>query len=160
VQARSIGRDPLFEVANHSYSHYAFTADCYGLPTVPAERMRTDVERAYAAFRAAGVPDAMPYFRFPGGCYDRRALKALSGTGVTAVQWDVVGGDAFATDADAVTRQVLDGVRPGSVVVLHCTRSAAPTTERVVRTVVPRLRAQGYRFVKVSELIGAAGVRR
>jgi hypothetical protein len=25
---------------------------------------------------------------------------------------------------------------------------------------VPRLRAQGYRFVKVSELIGAAGVRR
>ncbi len=159
-QARSIGRDPLFEVANHSYSHHAFTGDCYGLPTVPAHRMRTDVERAYAAFRAAGVPDAKPYFRFPGGCYDQRALRAIAATGVTAVQWDVVGGDAFATDADAVARQILDGVRPGSVVVLHCTRSAAPATERAVRAVVPELRRQGYRLVKVSELIGAAAVRR
>ncbi|MEV5430328.1 polysaccharide deacetylase family protein [Streptomyces sp. NPDC052701] len=159
-QARSIGRDPLFEVANHSYSHYAFTDGCYGLPTVTEARMRADVERAYAAFRRAGVPDPMPYFRFPGGCYDRRALKALVPAGVTAVQWDVVSGDAFATDADAVARQVLDGVRPGSVVVLHCTRSAAPVTERAVRAIVPELRRRGFRFVKVSELIGAAGGRR
>ncbi|NUS56784.1 MAG: polysaccharide deacetylase family protein [Streptomycetaceae bacterium] len=159
-EARSIGRDPLFEVANHSYSHYAFTANCYGLPTMSPDRMRADVERAYTAFRKAGVPDAMPYFRFPGGCYDRRTLKALAPTGVTPVQWDVVSGDAFATDADAVARQVLDGVRPGSVVVMHCTRSAAPVTEQAVRTVVPELRAKGFRFVKVSELIGAAGGHR
>ncbi|MFJ4620192.1 polysaccharide deacetylase family protein [Streptomyces sp. NPDC088812] len=159
-QARALGHDPLFEVANHSYSHYAFTDDCYGLPTVPEDRMRADVERAYAAFRRAGIPDARPYFRFPGGCYDRRALRAVSGTGVTAVQWDVVGGDAFATDADAVARQVLEGVRPGSVVVLHCTRSAAPTTERAVRAIVPELRRRGYRFVRVSELIGTAQGRR
>ncbi|MGW3408434.1 polysaccharide deacetylase family protein [Streptomyces sp. NPDC000888] len=156
-EARSIGRDPLFEVANHSYSHYAFTDDCYGLPTVPEDRMRSDVERAFAAFKKAGVPRAMPYFRFPGGCYDKRALRALSAAGVTAVQWDVVSGDAFATDADAVAQQVLEGVRPGSVVVMHCTRSAAPATEEAVRTIVPELRRQGYRFVKVSELIGAAG---
>ncbi|MFJ9815544.1 polysaccharide deacetylase family protein [Streptomyces sp. NPDC101151] len=154
AQARSLGHDPQFEVANHSYSHYAFTDDCYGLPTVGPDRMRTDVERAYTALHKAGVSDALPYFRFPGGCYDRQALRALSGIGVTAVQWDVVSGDAFATDADAVVRQVLDGVKPGSVVVMHCTRSAAPTTEQVVRTVVPELRKQGYRFVKVSELIG------
>nr|WP_202458242.1 polysaccharide deacetylase family protein [Streptomyces sp. SID5464] len=156
-QARSIGRDPLFEVANHSYSHYAYTPDCYGLPTVPEKRMRSDVERAYAALRKAGVTDPMPYFRFPGGCYDRRALKALTPAGVTAVQWDVVGGDAFETDPEVVARQVLDGVRPGSVVVLHCTRSAAPATERAVRSIVPGLRREGFRFVKVSELIGAAG---
>ncbi|GGL40025.1 lipoprotein [Streptomyces anthocyanicus] len=155
-EARSIGRDPRFEIANHSYSHYAYTDDCYGLPTVPKERMRPDLERAYTAFEKAGVPNPMPYFRFPGGCYDKAALEELSATGVTAVQWDVVSGDAFATDADAVTRQVLDGVRPGSVVVMHCTRSAAPVTEEVVRSVVPELRRRGYRFVKVSELVGAA----
>ncbi|MFG3105434.1 polysaccharide deacetylase family protein [Streptomyces tendae] len=155
-EARSIGRDPRFEIANHSYSHYAYTDDCYGLPTVSADRMRSDLERAYTAFEKAGVAHPMPYFRFPGGCYDKAALEELSATGVTAVQWDVVSGDAFATDADAVTRQVLDGVRPGSVVVMHCTRSAAPVTEQVVRAVVPELRRQGYRFAKVSELIGAA----
>ncbi|MEW2166723.1 polysaccharide deacetylase family protein [Streptomyces sp. NPDC007084] len=158
-EARDIGRDPQFEIANHSYSHYAFTKDCYGLPTVSEDKMRADVERAYAAFKRAGVPDAMPYFRFPGGCYDQRSLRTLSAAGVTAVQWDVVSGDAFATDADAVARQVLDGVRPGSVVVMHCTRSAAPVTERALHTIVPALRAKGFRFVKVSELIGASAGR-
>ncbi|MEU3600291.1 polysaccharide deacetylase family protein [Streptomyces sp. NPDC006798] len=152
-QARAIGTDPRFEVANHSYSHHAFASPCYGLPAVAAKDMRSDVDRAFAAFRAAGARNVVPYFRFPGGCHDPAALRAIGPAGVTAVQWDVVGGDAFATDADAVAEQVLAGVRPGSVVVLHCTRSAAPTTEAAIRKVVPELRRRGYRMVKVSELM-------
>ncbi|MFD6533514.1 polysaccharide deacetylase family protein [Streptomyces sp. NPDC060184] len=152
-QARAIGTDPTFEIANHSYSHYAFTSPCYGLPTVEKDEMKGEVERAFAAFRKAGARNVVPYFRFPGGCYDDEALRALAPEKVTAVQWDVVGGDAFATDSDAVAQQVLDGVTPGSLVVLHCTRSAAPATEEAVRRIVPELRARGYRFVKVSELM-------
>ncbi|MFI9628406.1 polysaccharide deacetylase family protein [Streptomyces sp. NPDC052042] len=153
AQARSIGADPLFEVANHSYSHYAFATPCFGLPALTEGDMRKDVARAFSAFRKAGVRAVVPYFRFPGGCYDDTARRALAAERVTAVQWDVVGGDAFATDADAVARQVLDGVRPGSLVVLHCTLSAAPVTEAAMRTVVPELRKRGYRFVKVSDLM-------
>ncbi|MEU6487498.1 polysaccharide deacetylase family protein [Streptomyces sp. NPDC046887] len=157
-QAKAIGTDPRFEIANHSYSHHAFTGDCYGLPRVGRERMAADVQRAFDAFKAAGARNTVPYFRFPGGCYDDEALRALGPAKVTAVQWDVVSGDAFATDADAVAEQVLDGVKPGSLVVMHCTRSAAPATERAIRRIVPELRARGYRFVKVSELM--AGARR
>lgn len=155
-QARSIGRDPRFEIANHSYSHYAFAEPCYGLPKVAAPDMAADVKRAFDSFRDAGAVNVVPYFRFPGGCYDDTALHALAPARVTAVQWDVVGGDAFAKDPDAVAEQVLSGVRPGSLVVLHCTRSAAPATERAIRRVVPELRARGYRFVKVSELMRPA----
>ncbi|MFJ6694729.1 polysaccharide deacetylase family protein [Streptomyces sp. NPDC091272] len=154
-QARSIGTDPLFEIANHSYSHHAFKSPCYGLPTVEPGAMKADVDRAFAAFRKAGARNVVPYFRFPGGCYDDRALRSLGPAKVTAVQWDVVSGDAFATDADAVTEQVLAGVKPGSLVVMHCTRSAAPVTEKALRRIVPELRKKGYRFVKVSSLIGA-----
>ncbi|MFJ9059521.1 polysaccharide deacetylase family protein [Streptomyces sp. NPDC102409] len=153
VQARAIGNDPLFEIANHSFSHYAFSSPCYGLPTVAEAEMRGDVERAFTAIRRTGARHVVPYFRFPGGCYDDAALKALAPAGVTAVQWDVVSGDAFATDADAVAEQVLDGVKPGSLVVMHCTRSAAPVTDDAVRRIVPELRERGYRFVKVSELM-------
>ncbi|MFF7186571.1 polysaccharide deacetylase family protein [Streptomyces sp. NPDC008222] len=159
-EARDIGRDPLFEVANHSYSHYSFTDRCYGLPVLPESKMRADVERAFTAIRKAGVARPMPYFRFPGGCYDNRALRALGPLGVTAIQWDVVSGDTFAADAGAVARRVLRGVRPGSVVIMHCTRSAAPVTEPAVRKLVPQLRRQGYRFVKVSGLVGASGGHR
>lgn len=152
-QARSIGTDPRFEIANHSYSHYAFASPCYGLPTVAKQDMAKDVRRAFEAFRKAGARNVVPYFRFPGGCYDDDALRALAPAKVTAVQWDVVSGDAFAKDGDAVARQVLDGVKPGSLVVMHCTRSAAPVTEQAIRRIVPELRARGYRFVKVSELM-------
>ncbi|MFF0749551.1 polysaccharide deacetylase family protein [Streptomyces sp. NPDC004267] len=152
-EAKSIGNDPRFEIANHSFSHYAFASPCYGLPTVAGPDMASDVQRAFDAFRDAGVTNVVPYFRFPGGCYDDDARRALAPLGVTAIQWDVVSGDAFAKDADAVAEQVLTGVKPGSLVVMHCTRSAAPVTERAVRRIVPELRAKGYRFVKVSELM-------
>ncbi|MET9481618.1 polysaccharide deacetylase family protein [Streptomyces sp. NPDC006638] len=153
AQAHEIGNDPLFEIANHSYSHYSFAGDCHGLPRLDRERIGQDVRRAFAAFRSVGARRVVPYFRFPGGCYDAAALRALAPARVTAVQWDVVGGDAFATDADAVARQVLDAVKPGSLVVLHCTRSAAPVTEDAVQRIVPELRGRGYRLVKVSDLM-------
>ncbi|RSS41908.1 polysaccharide deacetylase [Streptomyces sp. WAC07061] len=153
-QAKSIGTDPNFEIANHSYSHHAFKSPCYGLPALDDEAARADVERAFAAFGKAGAVNTVPYFRFPGGCYDDQALKALAPAKVTAVQWDVVSGDAFAKDPDAVAEQVLAGVKPGSVVVMHCTRSAAPVTEQAIQKIVPELRKRGFRFVKVSELMG------
>ncbi|WP_329613306.1 polysaccharide deacetylase family protein [Streptomyces brevispora] len=152
-QARSIGTDPLFEIGNHSYSHYAFTSPCYGLPTMGTDEIRGEVERTFGAIRKTGARNVVPYFRFPGGCYDNASLRALAPEKVTAVQWDVVSGDAFATDAEAVAEQVLDGVKPGSLVVMHCTRSAAPVTDQAVGRVVPELRKRGYRFVKVSELM-------
>ncbi|MEV5508416.1 polysaccharide deacetylase family protein [Streptomyces orinoci] len=153
-EAKSIGADPLFEVANHSYSHHAFATPCYGLPKVSTGAVRDDVERAFDAFRRAGVRHTVPYFRFPGGCYDDAVLKALGPVQVTAVQWDVISGDAFAGRPGPVAEEVLAKARPGSVVVMHCTHSAAPATEAAVRTVVPRLRARGYRLVRVSDLIG------
>ncbi|MER5733062.1 polysaccharide deacetylase family protein [Streptomyces sp. NPDC002138] len=153
-QAKAIGTDPNFEIANHSYSHHAFKSPCYGLPALDGAAARADVDRAFEAFRKAGAVNTVPYFRFPGGCYDDQALRVLATAKVTAVQWDVVSGDAFAKDPDAVAEQVLAGVKPGSVVVMHCTRSAAPVTEEAVRKIVPELRKRGYRFVKVSDLIG------
>lgn len=159
-EARAIGRDPLFEVAGRSYGESSSAGDCEGLPVLPAKTMRSDVERTFTAIRTAGVPRPMPYFRFPGGCHDTLALRAIGSLGVTAVQWDVTAGDAPATDAASAVRQVVDGVRPGSVVALHGTGGSAAQSEQVVRAVVPELRGRGYRFVKVSELIRMSGVRR
>ncbi|WKK25266.1 polysaccharide deacetylase family protein [Streptomyces olivoreticuli] len=152
-EARSIGGDPLFEVANHSYTHHAFASPCYGLPAVAPGSARDDVERAFAAFKRAGVAHTVPYFRFPGGCYDDAVLRAIAPARVTAVQWDVISGDAFAKKSAPVVEQVLSQVKPGSVVVMHCTRSAAPVTEEAVRKIVPELRARGYTFVRVSDMI-------
>lgn len=71
-QAKSIGTDPNFEIANHSYSHHAFKSPCYGLPALDAAAARADVDRAFAAFRQAGAVNTVPYFRFPGAATTTR----------------------------------------------------------------------------------------
>jgi peptidoglycan/xylan/chitin deacetylase (PgdA/CDA1 family) len=153
-QAGSLGHDPLFEVANHSYGHQAFASSCPGTH-IPATALRDDVERAFAAIRRAGVTAPVPYLRIPGGCFDEGTLRALAPTKVTVVQGDVAGGDDQPATAEEVAERVLANVRPGSVVTLHCTLSTAPATKEAVRRIVPELRTRGYRFVRVSELIGA-----
>ncbi|GAA2449799.1 polysaccharide deacetylase family protein [Streptomyces macrosporus] len=155
-QARTIGRDRLFEVGNLSHSHRAFTPDCEGLkPLDPDERL-ADVRKGLAAISAAGVENPTPYFRFPGGCFDDKARKAIASAKVTAVAGDVNARDTGVSDPDEIAERVLKAVRPGSVVILRCDRDRARATEKAVRHIVPELRERGYRFVRVSEMIGSA----
>ncbi|MFD1832075.1 polysaccharide deacetylase family protein [Streptomyces desertarenae] len=158
-QAAAVGRDRLFEVGSLSYSHHPFTRDCAGLeglPVLAPDKQPGDVRKGLEAVREAGVEDPTPYFRFPGGCFDDRARRAVAPAGVTAVAGDVVAPDAGATDAGEVADRVLSQVRPGSVVVMHWNREKAPVTEKAVRRIVPELRERGYRLVRVSEMIAAA----
>ncbi|MFH0241781.1 polysaccharide deacetylase family protein [Streptomyces sp. HK10] len=155
-QARSIGRDDLFEVGNLSHSYRAFTRDCLDLPALaPGERL-ADVRKGRKAIRAAGVKNLTPYFRFPGGCFDDRSRRAVAPAKVTAVAGDVAAPDAGEKDPGKVAERVLKDIRPGSVVVLHCDREKAPATEKAVRRIVPELRERGYRIVHVSEMIASA----
>lgn len=151
-QAGSIGRDPLFEAAVHAGERPA-ASPCQ--EKRPAADLRKEVERTVTAIRRAGAQRQMPYVRFPETCFDERTLKAVAPTRMTAVRWDVPGGDAGATDARKAADRVVAQVRPGSVVDLRSSLSTAPVTDEVVARIVPELRAKGYRFVRVSELVAA-----
>lgn len=153
---RSLARDPLFELENHSMDHSAFQDPCFGLPVVTseAEKRREVVDAAQAITEVSGV---MPrYFRFPGGCYDAADLKLVRELGHEPVQWDTVSGDAFHTRANDVVQDVLRGVRPGSIVVLHVNGAPnAPATAQALRILIPELRDRGYRLVTLRSLLAA-----
>jgi peptidoglycan/xylan/chitin deacetylase (PgdA/CDA1 family) len=152
---RTLAADPLLEFGNHSYEHDAFTAPCYGLPILPAADRTADVRHA-GRIIAADVPDPTPYFRFPGGCHDKKAVRAVLAAGVTPVQWDVISGDAFGHDPRAITRTVLKEARGGSIVVMHLNGApTAPQTHAALPGIITGLRSRGLRLVKVSELLAA-----
>jgi peptidoglycan-N-acetylglucosamine deacetylase len=154
---RRIAADPLFEVASHSYSHRAFHQPCYGLGTLPAAQMADDVRHSEALLRLFSTR-ATPYFRFPGGCYDDAALRAVAPTGVTVVQYDVASGDAFGTSVRAIVSNTLASTRNGSIIVMHITGgNTAPLTAQAVPFVVNGLRQRGFRLVKLSDLLAPAG---
>jgi peptidoglycan/xylan/chitin deacetylase (PgdA/CDA1 family) len=151
---RRMAADPHFELASHSYAHRPFHAPCFNLGrALPLAEMAPDVSRSEDLLRTF-TDHPTPYFRFPGGCYDAAAVAAVAGTGVTIVQWDVVGGDAFGRSVATIVRDVLDHAQSGSIVVLHLTGgNTAPLTAKALPAVVGGLRARGLRLVKLSELL-------
>jgi peptidoglycan-N-acetylglucosamine deacetylase len=56
-----------------------------------------------------------------------------------------------------MVRHVLDGVRPGAIILLHVEMAAREQERAALVELLPRLRERGYRFVTVSDLM-AAGV--
>jgi peptidoglycan/xylan/chitin deacetylase (PgdA/CDA1 family) len=151
---RRIAADPRFELASHSYAHRGFTARCYTLDPMPAAEMAADVERSFQVLAPFGGRQTR-YFRFPGGCYDDAALRAIAPARAQVVQYDDVGGDPFNRNTAGITANVLRQAHDGAVVVLHITRANAPRTADALPAIIDRLRAQGYRLVSLSELLRA-----
>jgi peptidoglycan/xylan/chitin deacetylase (PgdA/CDA1 family) len=150
---RRIAGNPRFEIANHSYEHAAFTADCYTLPQLPAKAMTNDVAKTFRTLKPFGGRQTR-YFRFPGLCHDRAALRALAPLGVTVIDGDVVSGDPFARSAAPVVRAVLSQVRPGSIVIMHLTEANARYTDDALPQILAGLRKRGLQPVTLSELLG------
>ena len=94
----------------------------------------------------------MRLFRFPYGSCSPTAIAAANAAGSVIIQWDVVSGDPDGTSAATIARNVIPRVRPGSIVVMHANGRGTHTAE-ALRTIVPKLRADGYRFVTVADLI-------
>ena len=150
---RRLAADPLFELGSHSYAHEAFHQPCYGLGTLPAAGMAADVVRSEALLRQFTARPT-PYVRFPGGCFDDAALRAIAPTGVTVVQYDLPSGDAFGTSVPAIVRNVINNARPGSIIVMHITGgNTAPLTAYALPQVVAGLRQKGFVLARLSDLL-------
>ena len=73
---------------------------------------------------------------------------------MTVVDGDVVSGDPFAKSWRPVVRASLDGVRPGSVIVLHVTEANAPMTDEALPHILAGLAERGLEPAPLSEVLG------
>jgi peptidoglycan/xylan/chitin deacetylase (PgdA/CDA1 family) len=149
---RRIAANPDFELASHSYAHRGFTARCYGLAPEPSADMAADVEHSFAVLAPFGGRQTR-YFRFPGGCYDGAALRAIAPAHATVVQYDDVADDPFNPDTAAITANVLRHAHDGAIVVLHITQANAPHTADALPAIIDGLRGRGYQLVTLSDLL-------
>jgi peptidoglycan-N-acetylglucosamine deacetylase len=151
--ARKLATNPNFEIGNHSYSHPAFHTPCYRLGGISRAAQALQIQLAQQAIqRSAGV--VPKYFRFPGGCYDPRALDIVHAAGLIPVEWNVNSIDAFNSYPQQIATTVLSETKPGSIVVMHLHGGAnAPATGPALRLIIPALEKRGYHFVTVGELL-------
>jgi len=144
----ALARDPLFEIANHSFHHPHLTR-------LDENGIRGELVRAQDEI--AAVTGRRPVlFRAPYGELDPRVVKVASSLGLTTVEYDLPSGDP---DPRVSTRRLVDWVvgaaRPGSIVVMHLNHPRFHTAEALPE-IVAGLRARGFELVTVGELLGVA----
>jgi len=142
--ARQIA-DAGHELGNHSWSHPAFTS-------LTDEQIREQLRRTEeAALRICGR-STKPLFRPPFGARDERVRSVAAEEGYLTIYWTVDSWDSVKKDItpQMITDRVMRHIRPGAIVLMHCGSEA---TAQALPQLLNALDAQGYRVVKVSELL-------
>jgi peptidoglycan-N-acetylglucosamine deacetylase len=131
------------EIGNHSYTHRRMVL-------VSGDTVRDEIERTDAEIRRAGYPGPIS-FRPPYGKKLWTLPHYLADHDRTTVTWDVEPDSAGGASREAIVGDTLAQARPGSIILLHVMHGRESLA--AVPEIVAGLRARGYRFVTVSELL-------
>ncbi|MEV0853063.1 polysaccharide deacetylase family protein [Nocardia fluminea] len=131
------------EIGNHSYTHRRMVL-------VSGDTVREEIERTDAEIRRAGYPGPIS-FRPPYGKKLWTLPHYLADHDRTTVTWDVEPDSAGGASREAIVGDTLAQARPGSIILLHVMHGRESLA--AVPEIVAGLRARGYRFVTVSELL-------
>ena len=107
----------------------------------------------------AGIAGSAPRIvRPPHGFRDPAVMNVMAGQGLTVVGWSVMSRDWTNPGVDAIVSRTVGSCRDGAIIPLHDGDGAAGTASRAqtvaaLRPIVRELRARGYRFVTVDEIL-------
>ena len=129
------------EVGNHTFSHPRLTQ-------ITNEQAREELVKCeQAVFKATGAH--MNLMRPPGMKFDDGLLRLNQELGYTTIHWNALAGDYVPVDPQMIVKRILWQARPGSVILLHDTPATAAALPELLR----RLKADGYRFVTVTQML-------
>ncbi|HEX2708178.1 MAG TPA: polysaccharide deacetylase family protein, partial [Solirubrobacterales bacterium] len=127
------------EIANHSFDH----------PLYPGYTELATTNRLIRA--ATGFTPCL--FRPPYGLIDAKVEAAARRNQLQTVLWDVDSGDEKQPGAAAIRNNVLNLAQPGSIILMH-DGGHHPQTVAALPGVIRTLRARGFRFATVTEILG------
>jgi len=128
------------EIGNHSYDHPQF-------PSASNIRRSTRIIERVTGFRPC-------LFRPPYGAINGALERTVRGEHMKSVNWDVDTTDWKLPGSASIRSTILNRVRPGSIVLMHDGGGPRSETVDALAGAIYGLRARGYRFVTVSELLG------
>jgi peptidoglycan/xylan/chitin deacetylase (PgdA/CDA1 family) len=135
-------------IGNHSYSHQRMVLVSYGF-------CKSEIERTNLLIRQAGYTGTI-YFRPPNFKRLFTLPLYLKNAGITTVLADVEPETALGSAAapQTIADYMVDHARPGSILLAHAMYN--DNSLEAIRLAVPRLKAAGYEFVTIDQLIEGA----
>lgn len=131
------------EVGNHSWDHPR-------LPSLSAEKFDRQI-RDTTAIIEQNTGKKVTLMRPTYGLYNERVKnKLLNDYGLDMILWSVDPNDWKKPGADAVARRLVEGAHPGAILLSH---DIHPGTIAAMPQTIAQLKAKGYEFATVSELL-------
>ncbi len=127
-------------IGNHSFTHPRM------IFTTPSE-VAHQVDDTTAAIRSLGYEGEI-FFRPPYGKKLYFLPRHLEAKGITSITWDV-----DAERGEDIATYTIENVKPGSIILLHVMYQSRETSRQAVPEIIEGLRAKGYRFVTIPELV-------
>jgi peptidoglycan/xylan/chitin deacetylase (PgdA/CDA1 family) len=138
-------------IGDHTWTH----PDVAGAGTFA----RTQIEQTAAAIRAAtGFTPCL--FRAPYGDTSPALISEVRSLGFTTIQWDIDPRDWALPGVGEIETNVLANARPGGIVEMHDGGGNRSETLAALPTIIATLRARGYTFVTVTQLLGQSLIYR
>ena len=131
-------------LGDHTYTHPDL---------VTAGGVESQLQRTIQAIRGLGGYTPC-VFRPPYGDYDSSVLHTAAALGLATIMWDVDPSDYTLPGVTAIEQRVLAQVKPGAIILSHDGGGPREQTLAAYPDIIRTLRARGYRFVTVPELLG------
>jgi peptidoglycan/xylan/chitin deacetylase (PgdA/CDA1 family) len=93
-------------------------------------------------------------FRPPGGAVNSSVVATAGGLGMRTITWDVDPRDWSTPGTGAIYSNIVANAQPGSIILMHDGGGPRGETLAALPQVIDTLRARGYRFETVTELLG------
>ena len=135
------------EIGNHTFNHYKLTK------LSDADIQQQIAEDAAVLEPYTGRP--LTLFRPPHGRYDHGVVALAHAMGYNTIFWNDSPEDTKDVSPSLIVTRVLDQATPGGIVLLH---NGQYKTIEALPVIIDRLRARGYRFVTVSQMLEDGGI--
>jgi peptidoglycan/xylan/chitin deacetylase (PgdA/CDA1 family) len=93
-------------------------------------------------------------FRPPYGDFDSSVLRTARSLGLDTITWNVDPADYTLPGSGAIEQRVLAQAQPGSIILSHDGGGPRLQTLAAYPDIIQALRARGYRFMTVPQLLG------
>ena len=132
------------DLGNHSQTHP-------DMATISTEEIRRELMDPYESVKELTGYE-MSLFRPPYGSYNNELIEIASDCGFYTIQWDVDSLDWKDYGVDSIINTVCNHKHLGNGSIILC-HNGSKYTAQALDTLITNLKAQGYEFVKLSELI-------
>jgi len=132
------------EIGSHGYRHI-------NLSNLSKAEIKDELMKAHNNIKEVTGVDAN-LIRTPNGDFNDQVIEAIHESKYEAIQWSTDSLDWMNPGVNSIIDRVSKRVHPGDIILMHASDTCKQTTE-ALPVIIKNLKAQGYEFVTVSELL-------